>query len=151
MKNTYKKQFDFEFWANKLTIESIKESNQPDKRLFELISHIVASHSIWMSRFKGEKPTIAGWNLMTLDECLELSKINHARFTEYLNDANQQELERHIQFKFFDKDSKITIEDAIIHMINHSSYHRGQIIAGLKGKLESLPLTTYIGYAKSDL
>ena len=102
-----------------------------------------------MSIFKGEKPTIAGWDLMTLDECLERSKINHERFTEYLSDANQQELERHIQFNFFDKDSKITIEDAMIHMINHSSYHRGQIIAGLKGKLK--PLTTYIAYAKSDL
>ena len=151
MKNTYQKQFDYEFWANELTIKSIKESNQPDERIFKLISHVVASHSIWMSRFKGEKPTIAGWDLMTLDECLERSKINHEKFTEYLTDVNQQEFERHIQFKFFDKDSKITIEDAIIHMINHSSYHRGQIIAGLKGKLEPLPFTTYIAYAKSDL
>jgi uncharacterized damage-inducible protein DinB len=39
------------------------------------------------------------------------------------------------------------IEDALIHIINHSSYHRGQIIANIKGKVDELPLSTYIIYA----
>ena len=151
MKKSYQKQFDYELWANELTIKSIKESNQPDERVFKLMSHIVNSHSIWMSRLKGEKPSIGGWDLITLDECLERSKNNHEDFTQYLNSANQEEFERHIQFNFFGKESKIAIGDAMIHMINHSSYHRGQIIAGLKGKLEPLPLIAYIAYAKSDL
>jgi uncharacterized damage-inducible protein DinB len=42
---------------------------------------------------------------------------------------------------------KIKIEDAIIHLINHSSYHRGQIITSIKGKVDELPLSTYIIYA----
>lgn len=151
MKNTYQKQFDYELWANQLAIKSIKESNQPDERVFKLISHVVASHSIWLSRIKDDKPDIGGWDLMTLDECLERSKSNHNNFTQYINSASQEELERHIHFKLYDKESTITIGDMMIHLINHSSYHRGQIIAGLKGKLEPLPLTTYIVYAKSNL
>jgi uncharacterized damage-inducible protein DinB len=43
--------------------------------------------------------------------------------------------------------SKISIEDLLIHLVNHSSYHRGQIIIKLKGKLAQLPLTTYIAFA----
>lgn len=150
MKNVYQKQFDYEYWANHLTVKSIKQANEPDERVFKLISHVVASHSIWLSRIKGEKPNIGGWDLMTLDECLERSKNNHEDFTQYLNSSNQEEFERHIHFKVYDKESKITVGDMIIHLINHSSYHRGQIIAELKGKLEPLPLTTYIAFAKSD-
>jgi uncharacterized damage-inducible protein DinB len=42
---------------------------------------------------------------------------------------------------------KMSIEDAITHIINHSSYHRGQIVASIKGKVDELPLSTYIMYA----
>jgi uncharacterized damage-inducible protein DinB len=42
---------------------------------------------------------------------------------------------------------RMTIEDAITHIINHSSYHRGQIVASIKGKVDELPLSTYIMYA----
>ncbi|MBW4360626.1 hypothetical protein KZH69_09045 [Flavobacterium sp. NAS39] len=42
------------------------------------------------------------------------------------------------------KRASISIEDLIIHLVNHSSYHRGQIIHQLEGKLITLPLSTYI-------
>jgi uncharacterized damage-inducible protein DinB len=35
--------------------------------------------------------------------------------------------------------------------VNHGSYHCGQIIASLKGKLDPLPLTTYIAFARTAL
>ena len=150
MKNNYLHQFDYELWANELTINAIKLSNEPDERVFQLISHIVASHSIWLSRIKGEKPGIGGWDLMTLDECLDCARNTTKNWSEYLNKANTEEFERQIHFKLLEKDAKISVKNLIIHLISHSAYHRGQIIARLKGKLEPLPLTTYIAYAKND-
>ena len=150
MNNSYLKSFDYELWANQLTIDSIKQATEPDERAFKLISHIVASSSIWLSRVKGEKPDIGSWDLLKLDECLERSKNNHEHWKQYLYMIKPEDLDRLIHFKLFEKDSKISLGDLIIHLINHSSYHRGQIIAGLKGKLEPLPLTTYIAFAKSN-
>ena len=150
MNNSYLKLFDYELWANQLTIDSIKQATEPDERVFKLISHIVVSSSIWLSRVKGEKPDIGSWDLLTLDECLERSKNNHKNWAQYLCMLKPEDLDRQVHFKFFEKDSKISVEDLIIHLINHSSYHRGQIIAGLKGKLEPLPLTTYIAFAKTN-
>lgn len=150
MKNSHLKQFDYENWANLLTINSIKQANEPDERALQLISHILSAHSIWLCKIKDEKPTIGLWDLFTLDECLERSNNNHENWIRFISSVNPEEFERHIQFNFLGKESKISIGDIMTHIINHSSYHRGQIIAGLKGKLEPLPLTTYIAFAKSD-
>jgi|GEM_PF-5036156 len=56
-------------------------------------------------------------------------------------------MEEPIFFPFMGEPSSISLEDLLIHLVNHSSYHRGQIIIMLKGKLAQLPLTTYIAYA----
>lgn len=151
MKKHYLKQFDYELWANQLTIDSIKKSMEPEEKSFKLMSHVVAAHSIWLDRIKNEKPGVGIWDILTIDECLERAVNNHKNWTNYLNQADSAELDREFQFKMFDKDVKISIVDLIFHILNHSSYHRGQIISGLKGKLETLPLTTYIPFAKVDI
>ena len=65
---------------------------------------------------------------------------------KFIQDASPETLNKELEFKFLSADSIISIEDLMFHLISHSSYHRGQIIASLKGKLEPLPLTTYIAY-----
>jgi len=49
MKN-YIRQFEYELWANELTINSIKTAMNPEERAYNLIGHIVASHSIWLDK-----------------------------------------------------------------------------------------------------
>jgi uncharacterized damage-inducible protein DinB len=72
-----------------------------------------------------------------------------ADFKNYVNQVNNDELNRVIHFTFPLDGSKrkLSVADALLHLVTHSSYHRGQIIARLKGKIEPLPLTTYIAFA----
>jgi uncharacterized damage-inducible protein DinB len=144
----YIKQFEYELWANELTIQSIKAANEPEERAFKILGHVVASHSIWLDKIKGLKPSVGSWEIVELEKCMELSKINFQNWFVYLSDIKEDELSKVISFPFFGQPAGITIGDLIIHLINHSSYHRGQIISSLKGKLDPLPLTTYIAYAK---
>ena len=153
MKNvitSLKKQFEFELWANELTIASIKLANEPEEKTFKLLGHIVASHSIWLDKIYGNKPTVGSWEIVDIDKSLALSKINHQNWIDYLSGIEENILDNQIEFSFFGQETAITIEDIIIHLINHSSYHRGQLISSLKGKLEPLPLTTYIAFAKQN-
>lgn len=148
---SYIKQFEFELWSNNLTIESIKSANEPEERTLKLMGHVVASHAIWLAKIKGETPSVGGWEIVDLDKSLELSIINHQNWINYLSAITNDDLNKEITFPFFKQPSAITVEDLIIHLINHSSYHRGQIISSLKGKLEPLPLTTYIAFAKKNI
>ena len=67
----------------------------------------------------------------------------------YLQNITEDELNRIIRFTFPLDGSKrkLSVADAVFHLVTHSSYHRGQIMARLKGKVETLPLTTYIAFA----
>jgi uncharacterized damage-inducible protein DinB len=145
------KQFTYELWANELTINAIKDANEPEERVFKLMGHMVASHSIWFDKIKGNKPSIGGWEMTDIEKCLELSKSNYQNWQNFLSGMDESELNKTLEFPLFGQPSIITVEDLITHLINHSSYHRGQIISGLKGKLETLPLTTYIAFASEKI
>jgi uncharacterized damage-inducible protein DinB len=148
MKEYYIKQIDFEKWSNSLTMEAISKADNPSERSLQLMGHILGGFSIWLSRIQNEKAKVGSWDNLTIEKCRELNDENHTRWSEYLNAAQDSEFERLIPFTFFGEQSKMEINDTIIHLINHSSYHRGQIIISLKGKLEKLPLTTYIAFSR---
>ncbi len=148
MKKYYLKQIEFEKWANDLTIEAITKATNPPERALQLLAHVLGTFSIWLSRITNQAPTVGRWDNLTLEQCRLLNEENYNRWTEYLNSISDSEFERVISFDFFGEQSAISINDIIIHSINHGSYHRGQIIILLKGKLEILPLTTYIAFAR---
>jgi uncharacterized damage-inducible protein DinB len=68
-----------------------------------------------------------------------------------LNSKSGADLEQSIEFmaawEAIPSRRKMIIEDALTHIINHSSYHRGQIVSLIKGKIDALPQSTYIIYA----
>jgi uncharacterized damage-inducible protein DinB len=70
---------------------------------------------------------------------------------KYLSNATEEALTEKIEFmsawEINPSKRVIRIDDAIIHLINHSSYHRGQIVQLIKGYVDALPLSTYIMYA----
>lgn len=146
-KELFYKQLDYELWANKMVIKAISEAVAPEIRAIEIVSHLVISSANWLTRITGESAAYKPWTLLTLPACLELSVQNHRGWIRYFENATTEEVKKQFSFSFMNQLSNITIEDLFIHLINHSSYHRGQIIAQLKGRLDPLPLTTYIAYA----
>jgi uncharacterized damage-inducible protein DinB len=80
-------------------------------------------------------------------------KANLEGWRKFLTGKTDHDLETEIEFMsdWEENPRKRTmrIEDAIIHLINHSSYHRGQIVARMKGHVAELPLSTYILFARN--
>ncbi len=153
--NNYTKQFEFEYWANGLIIKALRELKQPDERAMTLFSHLLSSHSMWLSRVNKTEFTAALFQERTLDECQQLMEENLEGWRIFLSDKTPQDLAQTIEFlgAWENPPSKrrMIIEDALIHIINHSSYHRGQIVASIKGKVDTLPFCTYIMYASEVL
>lgn len=149
MKDHFIKLIDSEIWANKLLSETIEKSGEKDERALLLFSHLLSSYSMWMSRITGKEITTTLFQERTLAESKILMNNVFADFKNYVNQVNTDELNRVIHFTFPLDGSKrkLSVADALLHLVTHSSYHRGQIIARLKGKIEPLPLTTYIAFA----
>jgi uncharacterized damage-inducible protein DinB len=56
----------------------------------------------------------------------------------------------HFTFVIDGSKKKMTVRDAVLHLVLHSCYHRGQIMARLKPLVTSLPLTSYIAFAMEE-
>jgi uncharacterized damage-inducible protein DinB len=151
MINSFIKQFEFESWSNRLILQSLRQLSIRDERAMMLFSHLLSSHSMWLSRLNKTDFTCTLFQERTLEECEILIAENLAGWKQYFEKSTNTDLQQSIDFlaAWETNPSKRTIivEDALIHIINHSSYHRGQIVASIKGKVDELPLSTYIIYA----
>lgn len=145
------KQLEYEMWANDMVIKAVSEADSPEDRVYEILSHLVISPNNWIRKILKEAPIYKSWDKLTLADCRSLSHENLLKWKDFIVNKTDNELEQYIFFPFMGVSSKISIEDLLIHLVNHSSYHRGQIIMKLKGKLAPLPLSTYIAYATQKL
>jgi uncharacterized damage-inducible protein DinB len=145
------KQFEFEQWSNSMIIASLKALKEKDERAITLFSHLLSSHSMWLSRVNKTEFTCTLFQERTLEECEILMKENLKGWQDYLSDKTDDDLQEKIEFmsawEANPSKRRMSEEDALTHIINHSIYHRGQIVASIKGKVDELPLSTYIMYA----
>jgi uncharacterized damage-inducible protein DinB len=151
MPNKFIKLFEYEAWANTEILKALRALKEPGERAVTLFSHLLSSHSMWLSRVTKTEMTCTIFQERTLDECEQLIQENLQGWKKYLSSKSAADLEEKIEFNRVwenpQRKSVIVIEDALNHIINHSSYHKGQIIVHIKGKVDELPFITYIMYA----
>ena len=152
MKAYFLKQIAYERWANEQILTALSQLSVPDERALLLFSHLLSSSSMWLSRIHATPFTTTLFQERTLAESEQLMIENTNAWNTFIDTASPQELERVISYVFpvDGSNKKMSISDAITHLINHSSYHRGQIIARIKGNVPQLPLTTYILFASEN-
>jgi uncharacterized damage-inducible protein DinB len=145
------KHFEFEYWSNTMILNALKKLKEKEDRAFTLFSHLLSSHSMWLSRVNKTEFTCTLFQERTLEECELLIKENLQGWQNYLANKTDNDLQEKIEFmsawEANPSKRRMNVEDALTHIINHSSYHRGQIVASIKGKVDELPLSTYIMYA----
>ncbi len=146
-KEGFLKQILYESWANNVVIDAYVDTSFPMKQTHQIISHNLNAFSIWLKRLKNEEETIKLWDLHTVDELRLLTFTLYYEWSTYLNSLDDRDFEKKIHFTFWGKNATISVEDLLIHLITHSSYHRGQVMLQLKGKLSDLPHSTYIAFA----
>lgn len=151
MQHNFIKQFEFEYWSNSTILKALRSLKEPDERAMLLFSHLLSSHCMWLSRVNKTEFTCTLFQQRSLEECEVLMKENLEGWKKCLSNKSAADLQQPIEFmaawEATPSKRRMQIEDALIHIINHSSYHRGQIITSIKGKVDELPLSTYIIYA----
>ena len=139
-----RKLFAFNAWANNRVFETLRdlpesEYKQDLKTSFGTIhatmTHLVAAEKIWLSRLAG-KPETA---LMTDQDTPSVESLKSAwediaarmaRFLAKLDDGKLQEELSYVTTE--GKEYRNTLQQILQHIVNHSSYHRGQIAGMLR-------------------
>jgi uncharacterized damage-inducible protein DinB len=126
MKSFFTRLFEYNHFMNKALIGAIVERNDlvSDKSL-EWINHILNAHQIWNSRIARDQPPYGVWELHGLDELSAINESNHQSSITIIRNTELANIIDYTNSK--GATFKNSVRDILFHIINHSTYHRGQI------------------------
>ncbi|HEX7358673.1 MAG TPA: DinB family protein [Ignavibacteriaceae bacterium] len=141
--------FKYSSWATERAAESITSAHKITPDAIKLLSHILSSQYVWLSRITGEKNEMAVWDNFTIEECFKLSVEVTSKWINLLEGKNNEFLEKRFKYKNSKGDDfDNSLKDIVTHIINHSTYHRAQIAQIVK-RSEGIPaITDYIVYQR---
>lgn len=152
--------FEYDRWANRRFVEVLEtldderlaarlESSFPS--ILGTFGHIVAAEWVWLRRWQGDNPTtFPEWLTSPRfgDLRVKLGEVEGEReaFLEPLDDGD---LQRPVEYKTFAGIAhRNRLADLCRHVVNHSSYHRGQLTTLLRQAGATPPATDFIVFLR---
>ncbi|NGQ95542.1 damage-inducible protein DinB [Brevibacillus sp. SYP-B805] len=166
MMTTPASPYGYHVWATRQVIEHLKKLprslfDQLVESVFPSISkalgHIYRVDCVWLAVMSGDSfeqvsPSIARWDAevqgISLEEMEEKLQGVFARYFAFLSE--QEDLEKEIQVSHPSYGNHtVRLSDIIQHVVNHGTYHRGNITAMLRQMGHPGVPTDYIFYLLS--
>ncbi|HRO45183.1 DinB family protein [Agriterribacter sp.] len=147
MKDFFKELFEYSYHFNQRLWDIFNEN--PDKtseRSVKLYNHILNAHQIWNNRVNPMQPPYEVWQIHLIQNCKDIDKTNYEHSLLILDkfDLNDIVNYKNTKGQVFNN----SIRDALFHVINHSTYHRGQIAADFRQNKMVPFVTDYIFYKR---
>lgn len=146
MKDKITDLLKYTFHYNREIIVLLKNNlSQLDEKVIQLIDHTINAHQIWNSRILKEQ----SFGVWQKNEVENWEMINERNFENSIRILNNFDLEERVIYQNSKGDQfENTVFEMIFHVINHSTYHRGQINSLLKKSGIEPLLTDYIFYKR---
>ncbi len=147
--------FKYKQWANaELLVLGERQLNQmpdSDAEFFvRILNHTTVVDSLFISRLCGEAERYQGDNTRetpTFDELKARIAHNDAWLVDFAERASANELQRVIAFRFTDGDlGQLSVEEVLLHLLTHSSNHRGMAARTLATNGLERPKDTFTRY-----
>src|SRR5690606_13707695 len=160
MIDVVKKLYQYNDWANQRTYEVLQglepgqlqatiQSSFPS--ILDTYGHIVGSEWVWLQRWLGHSPDgFPEWlknpTLERLHE--ELEAVQKARRV-FLDRLSGEGLQTNINYKQLSGAAYASrLLDLLLHVVNHSSYHRGQLVTMLRQVGAQPVATDYVVFTR---
>jgi uncharacterized damage-inducible protein DinB len=134
MKDYFLKMYSFNAWANSKIIAGMVRQNVQDEKILGIFGHLVSAQFIWLNRIKGlPKSSYELWGKYDLNQ---LQLMVDSASEEWLNFIQaHEEFNRVLKYTNYVGDYyENNVQDIMIHLVNHGSYHRGQVALLLREK-----------------
>lgn len=131
MKKYFLDLFEYNNWANDKIIIKLSSLDYQfeGKDPYKILSHIISAQDIWLERVKGKSSYhINAWEEYSIQEIEILSEISNKEWKKFISKTNEKKFEKTCKYKNSKGDDKSNLfQDIFQHVLNHSTYHRGQI------------------------
>lgn len=138
-------------WADARVLASLRRSAAPPAESVNVYAHIIAAEHVWLARIGGIQQKVAIWPALSLDECAELTRRNSQGFQMVLRGASTKRLGELVTYRnSAGAEFTTALDDILLHVALHGTYHRGQIATALR-KSGSVPIPTdYIAFVREE-
>jgi uncharacterized damage-inducible protein DinB len=152
---------EYNVWANKRIVETISKLTLEQlvqkvessfSGIYPTIFHIWNAENIWLERIKGI--SLNSWpnrdvnDKNNLEKFIQTSKL----FLEFLEKNHSQKEFPFLEISYSNLKGDVlrnNVYEIVLHCLNHSSYHRGQIVTMLRQLgVTDIPSTDFITYLR---
>jgi uncharacterized damage-inducible protein DinB len=151
----------YNIWANQLLLDVIKqlpESLQSQavassfKSLRTTILHMLDAESIWWQRMKLQERIVRPSD----DFACDMSELStqvlqqNRQWNEWILNANEHQLQHVFHYQNTKREQfKQPVYQMLLHVFNHGTYHRGQLVNILRQLgVEKVPATDFIVWSR---
>ena len=152
----------YNFWANQKVFETIlvlpeekQKAELPSsfKSIYATVLHMWNAESVWWQRMKLQERIVApsehfkGSMQELTNELLQQNRL----WIEWIDAASDAALDHVFQYQTAKKEQfKQPVYQMLLHVFNHGTYHRGQLINMLRQLgVEKLPQTDFIVWSRN--
>lgn len=150
--------YRYDSWANELVLDAVSrltadEFTQDLKNSHGSIRgtlvHIVWAEWIWLRRWKGESPTIvfSPADFPDVARLRERFRAVAAERDTFLNGLAAEAPLEVVEYHNLEGESwRYPLWQQLLHVVNHSTYHRGQVVTMLRQLGAMPPATDFLRY-----
>jgi uncharacterized damage-inducible protein DinB len=145
-----RRSFEYDDWANREVIRSIEKIAEPPESCVKLLAHMAAAQRIWYARLHHEDSSaIAVWPSLDLKECSIQLATQYPLWEKLLRNITAREMSEYVVYhNSKGQEFKNTVQEILVHVINHATYHRAQIAAEIRKSGGTPALTDYIVFCR---
>lgn len=156
--NEIRDLFAYNRWANRRILDAAATLDDDDlardlgssfPSVLATLAHIVAADWVWVRRWSGESPPgpPAEWDLSSLDRVRSKWDEIEAERDAVLAALDDDDLARDVRYRDTAGTPFTSRMDEILrHLVNHSTYHRGQVVTMLRQLGATPPATDLIAF-----
>lgn len=147
MQPLFADMFSYHHHFNQKTIDLLEQRAAAlPENSWPLFCHIVNAHNIWNSRMLAIAPATGVQSVHSYDECRKMDTENYQNSLALLETADFATLLTYTNSR--GEQYTNTVGDIAFHVVNHTTHHRGQIMAQLRQAGIAPPPTDYIFYKR---
>lgn len=139
---TEKEIIDYTKVADQYIIAIFNQSTVAQPEAAQLFSHVLNAQHIWGKRMLGLRPLYGVWELHSQEDFNKISEENFKLIYLALSETTSDQVIYYHNSKGIRYENRV--EEILLHLFNHSTYHRGQVVTLLKKAGFDPPVTDYI-------
>jgi uncharacterized damage-inducible protein DinB len=133
----FQRMFSYDDWANRECLAAMRAANSISADTLGRMAHILSAQKLWLERLLMQPQTLAVWPSLTIENCTTLAEEMSAAWQTYLSRLGNQFAPGSITDQVEYRNTKgdpwsNRVEDILLHVLFHSTYHRGQIALQLR-------------------